>query len=193
MKTTRPDWVSAVGVIAIIFAVFGLLGGVQSMVTPRILAFQRNLFDDLDVSGEEFLSELEKSAGGEGPPHLFFSMFGGMFRYLHRLLNPPAWYAAWLVWGGALKILTSGFYLLAALLLLNLKPPSIPLFYAAGSARILLGIAERMLALRAMALPGMLMLFSGFAAIGVVVDIVLLVVVIAGDKSAFIEISTSRT
>jgi hypothetical protein len=188
MTSKRPDWVSAVGIIAIIFAVFGLLDGLQSMAMPRMLSFQSVLFEEMEDIGKNMRAELEESTDtGELPPQLFLSLFGGLFDNLHRFLNPPGWYRSWLVFGGLLKTIASAFYLYAALLLLNLTRVSIPVFCCAASARILMGILERVLALRVMAIPGVFFVFAGFAAIGVVVDIVLLIVVLASDKSDFIS------
>ncbi len=183
----RPDWVTIVGILGIVFSCFGILGGGQEMMTPKIIEIQKEMFTNIEelvekefeIKNENNLrSEKESQQNGNriNFPVNFFKFFKTMF-------DLPEWYKSWLIISGVLKIFINGFILFVSILLLQMKQSSIKLFYWASGLSISLAIIKGIIALSITSFIGMTMMFSGM--VGMVIDIVLVVVVITGEKHAF--------
>ncbi len=182
----RPTWVTAVGVLGIIFACLGILGAGQEMLMPKIMKMQQEMFTDF---GEMIEAEIEKerakqSYNGEQPPGGDeFPM--GFFDSIINIFDFPEWYGTWSIIAGILKLLVCAFFLLASIQLLQLKPSSIHLFYGATGASIALGVLKGAIALSAGSFIATAMMIGGV--FGIIIDIILIIVVVTGDKSAFYQ------
>ena len=97
----------------------------------------------------------------------------------------PEWFQTWSVFSGIAKVLICGLYLFASILIMQIKPTGIRLFYWAAGSSILLKVIKGVIVSMASAFMGIAMMFgSMFSAI---IDIVLIIVVATGGKEAFYQ------
>ena len=180
----RPTWVTVVGVLGIIFACLGILGAGQEMIMPKMMKMQKEMFTDF---GEMIEAEMEKESANqsntEGQPPSGAEFPTGVFDTFINIFDFPEWYATWSIISGILKLLVCAFFLLASIQLLQLKPSSIHLFYGAAGASIALGVFKGAIALSAGSFIAISMMVVGI--FGIIIDIILIIVVVTGDKEAF--------
>lgn len=93
------------------------------------------------------------------------------------------WFGLWSVLSGLAKAIVSAIYLLASIWLLQTKPLSVRLFYWAAGSSVALGFIKGMIILSAFSFMGKALMFGG--AFGALIDIILINVVVTGDKEAF--------
>jgi len=208
----RPTWVTVIGILGIIFGGFSILGGLYLTVTPSILRMQKTMFggmrksfeqmekraaeqkptekkqtekkraEEKDRSPDETLPEAKTQQGEkEQPPPPVFAK--EMFKPMEELMDVPEWYGTWYVVAGLVTALIAGFYVLASIQLLQVKPWAVTLFYWASGASIGFSFIEIGVALSAESL----IVKSGIsgAALGLVIDGILLAVVVTSDKDVF--------
>ncbi len=168
-------WVTVVGVMAIILGCFGLLGAGQLVVTPKIMELQKEIFSAIQEDMEAQSQDPNQPAAG-GPPPQFFRMF-------ERFWNLPNWYKRWCVVAGMVSIFLYGFYILAAVCLLQTKSYAVKLFYLAVAVSIATGLAKGIVTASAMSFLGIVAIMG--AMFGVVINVVLLIVVATADKEVF--------
>ena len=166
----RPTWVTIVGVIGIVLAAFGILGSAQWLFMPLMLDFQKNM-----------LSEMSSGAAGSGADQAPVEMF----EFMQKMLDMPTWYPTWSVVAGVISLFVVGFYFFAAIHLLQMKPSALKIFYSAVTAWIALAILKVVVAFLSSPLLGFGSLSGALA--GTVVNAVLLVVIITGDKACFVD------
>ena len=177
----KPGWITAIAVVAIIFSCFGLLNGSQEIIMPQMLEFQKEMFGEMTT---EIRREIDKQPAPSDPSAQGAQNFVlNMFDKLAALFDIPEWYKGWLVISGILSLLVNGFYLLAAILFLQLKPRAIPLMYIALILSISLGITKTVVAVNALSSFAMMMMSGSLLAI--VIEIILIIVIATGDKSPF--------
>ncbi len=177
----RPSWVTGVAITAIIFSCFGLINGAQEIVMPQMLDAQKEMMQTvIDGFTEELESQnIENNPEAREAQEFIQSMFG----MLNNIFDLPQWYQSWLVMSGILSLLINGFYLFAAIWLLQLRPPSVALMYVALPLSIILGIVKLVMAHRA--LSGIAFLMMSGSIIAIVIELVLLIVLLAANKAAF--------
>ena len=187
----RPTWATVAGVLGIIFGCFGIMGAGQEIMMPAMLKFQKKMFSQMEgfmqqEMAKENAGQLDNDDNnGIGDDNRFNAeaLPFEMFKSFERLFNLPTWFNIWCVIGGLLKLIISGLLLFAAIAMLQLKPFSISLFYWATGLGIFLTIVKSITLFFALSFLGFIMMFGGL--FGIVIDIVLLIVVITGDKEAF--------
>ncbi|MBN2210719.1 MAG: hypothetical protein JW709_04915 [Sedimentisphaerales bacterium] len=170
---SRPTWATTVGIIGIILGCLGLMGGVQFMTMPAIMDMQKEMFSQMQ-------KEFEKQATSnsqQAPPSEVFKIF-------EKMWNMPEWYRSWCVVAGVIALFVCGFYIFASIRLLQTKPTAIKIFYAAAGTAIVFSVVKLGVALAAMSFMGLTMAGNGL--IGIVINIILLIVVATGDKTAFL-------
>lgn len=196
----RPGWVTVVGVLGIIMGCLGLLGAGQTIMMPRIMEFQRQMFSGIEraIENEQKQSESKGTPPKQGghpqrgrgtapadwPPKEFLGLF-------NKMLAVPDWFNTWLVVSGILGLLVSGFSLYAAIVLLQLKRHAVTLFYFAAGISIGFSVVKAAVALSAASFLGLSLVAGG--TFGIVVNGVLLIVTATADKRAFTATGPSAT
>lgn len=172
----RPTWATIVGILGIIFACFGILGAGNSIMMPKMMEMQKEIFSQIE--------EAQKQAGRSGdseniPDEEFVEIFDTM----EKMWETPEWFSGWSIAFGILKLMTCGFALFAAIWLLQMKPASIKIFYWSAGLNIGLAVLNSVVLVASMSFMAMATAFSGF--FGLVANIVLILVVASGNKEAF--------
>ena len=178
----KPSWPKVVGILGIIFGAFGVIGGAQLITAPSTIEKKKKLMSNMEKSFEEHRSSPRDSEvfpdrrDTEASPKGLFTMFNAM-------LDTPEWFGAWCKVGGILGILISGFYVFAAIRILQIKPGAVGLFYSAAGLAIALALVKVGVAVALGSLLSISIMVS--AIIGGVADIVLFIVVANGSKEMF--------
>ena len=164
----RPGWVGIVGILGIVLGCLGLLGAGQMAMLPNMLKMQTQMMADMQAQMKP-----EQRQQMEPFQHLMEGFFGQV----------PPWYQTWAVSFGVVLMAIKGFYVFACLSLLQLKRSALRQFYWAVGLSITAAVVNGAVIVRAFSLLGVGMAFGG--AIGIVLNLVLLAVVLGGDKSPF--------
>jgi hypothetical protein len=164
----RPGWINVVGVLAIVFGALGLLGAGQMAMMPQIMQMQKQMIANMQA---QMPAAQQQSMAGVA--RMMESMWGTL----------PSWYQTWAVADGLVLMAIKGFYIFAALSLIQLKPSAPRQFYWAVGLSIAAAIVSAAVALLALSFMGIAEAFGSGASI--VLNIVLLAVVLGGDKSVF--------
>ena len=177
----KPGWVTAVAIIGIVLSGFGVMGGIQESLTPIMLEAQRaeyeaviEEFNNITVDNGEYVSEEDQQ---------IIEMIQSFTKFFEKILNMPEWYLNWLVISGIISMLVHGFYLFAAIWLMQLKPYAPRFLAVALPLSIAFAITRTTIAVQA--LDNMALLMMGGTLIAMVVEIILLIVLLVKDKSAF--------
>ncbi len=168
----RPTWATVVGIIGIIMGGFGILGGGQLMIMPKMMEMQKEIWSAV----QESIEKQEATSPQQVPPKEMFQAF-------EKMWDAPEWFGTWCVAAGLIALLVSGFYLFASIHILQVKRTAVRLFYCAASLSIAFTLVKAVVALGATSFIGMSMMFGGI--LSLVINVVLLVVVATGNKDAF--------
>jgi len=106
-----------------------------------------------------------------------------MFKAMEKMFDVPDWFGTWSIFTGITKAFISAFYLFASIMLIQLKPAAIRLFYWALGANISLSILKAAVGIYSFSFMSMAMMMGGL--FGALIDVVLIIVVATSDKSAF--------
>ena len=171
----RPTWAT----------IIGILGGGQEIFLPTMLTMQKQMFSEIKKIAEEQQakrnSEINSDEQQSKTPNPAFSP--EIFKPMKKMFEIPDWFGLWSVIAGFAKAIVSAVYLLASIWLLQTKPLSIRLFYWAAGSSIALSILKGFVFLSAFSFMGMAMMFGGV--FGAFIDIILIIVVVTGNKEAF--------
>ncbi len=180
----RPTWATVVGILGIIFGCFGILFGGQEIFMPKMMEFQKEMMTQFekDISKQqEQMQDKSNEQQDEGSQSQ--RMTPEMFESMKRMFDVPEWFGTWSLFSGVSKALISGLYLLASIWLLQTKASAIRIFYWAAGSSIALSIIKALVLFSAMSFMGMA--FAAGGVFGIIIDIVLIIVVITGNKEAF--------
>lgn len=176
----RPSWVSVIGILAIIFGLFGLMAGTQEIVMPQMLEMQTQMMEN--ITRPQFEKSIEKhnaeipSDKIEHPPEEFFKVMEDMLYF-------PDWYKSWAMVIGLVSIIVSTVYLVGGIFLLMMKKYAISLF---GSILILSILWSTVrLGLYFQGEKGVLIFFIPGVVLSIIIDIVLIIVLAAAPKESF--------
>ncbi len=184
----KPNWPKVVGILGIIFGAFGVIGGAQLMAMPSMMDMQKGMMSSMEKAFErrrpnrrdfEAPPDEENRSSRrdfEAPPKEVFKVFNKMF-------DIPDWFGTWCKVGGILAMLISGFYIFAAIRLLQIKSGAVGLFYCAAGLAIALALVKVGVAVSLGSLMSIGMIMGGI--IGGVADVILFVVVATGSKEMF--------
>lgn len=181
----RPTWATIVGILGIIFGCIGILGAGQEIFMPKMLKIQNEMFTEMEkVAAEQRAkNSSEKINAEQDSRNQNLALSPEMFEPMRKMWEYPDWFGPWSIFTGVVKAIISAIYLLASIWLLQIKPSSISLFYWAAGLSIALCVLKGIATLSALSFMGMaMMLGSSFAAF---IDIILIIVVITGNKEAF--------
>jgi len=192
----KPSWPKVVGILGIIFGAFGVIGGAQLIAMPNIMDFQKGMMSNMERSFAEHRSSRRDTEmfpyprdsemspdrrDTEASPEGLFTMFNAMW-------DTPEWFDTWCRVGGTLAVLISGFYIIAAIRLLQIKPGAVGLFYSAAGLAIVLVLVKVGVGVYLGSLMSMGVVMNGV--IGGIADIVLFIVVASGSKEMFARQAT---
>ncbi|MDD5195896.1 MAG: hypothetical protein PHQ96_09555, partial [Candidatus Omnitrophica bacterium] len=155
------------------------LGAAQTMVMPKMMEFQKQMFSDIS-------RQIERDAANQTSPDEEQSRqeANAMFENMQKMWDLPPWYNTWAVVTGLLQLAIYGFYLFACIAILQTKPSSINMFYWAAGAKIAHGILSAIIG--TMSTSFILIMMMAWGAVGIVIHIVLLIVVATADKKEFL-------
>jgi len=170
----KPTWITVVGVLGIVFGIFGLIGSGQVAAMPTFLQWQRRMFDSFPVApaaaDQQNLEQFQQA----------MRMFLG---------DQPSWFGPACIALGVIGLAINGLYVFAGVSLLQLKPNSARLFSRVLGASIALGIVRALVMMNGYSFMAIPMLMSGL--VGVVLDVILLVVIVTSDKSTIGQPATA--
>lgn len=180
-KDKKPGWVTAVSIIAIVLSGFGVMGGIQEAMSPLMIDQQTEQYNEMMREFEPIMKQLEQD---ENPASAeILGWFTWTMDTFKAFLNMPDWYMSWLVISGLLSMAINGFYLFAAIWLMQLKPGAIRYMYIALPLSITLSISRTYFAYAAFDNAGLL--FMGGTMIAIVIEFVLLLIIIKADKAPY--------
>ncbi|WP_276783771.1 hypothetical protein [Thalassolituus oleivorans] len=180
----RPTWATIVGVLAITFGIMGIFSGAKDIAMPSILEMQKEMMmsfsngktpDGKDLP--QITWEFEKD--GEKQKIEISKMFEGA----QEQFQFPDWYKSWAVVIGLVSIAAATLYLFSGIFLLMKKPLAVKVFYVTISVSIAWACIQTLIF--AQSGNGMLMAEIPMFIPSILIDIILLIVVLTGNKDAF--------
>jgi len=169
MEQQRPGWAKVVGILMIVFGAFGLLSSSQLIFTHKIMEMQQGMFESLgEIEGEE-IDPADEAA----------------MEMMEKMVDTPAWFETFCVAAGVLGIIIFAFVIFSGVQLLLVKKSAIKFFYGA----VIAAVSFCLLKAFAGAMGGMMtaMMVMGGSVFGFIVYIILGIVVVNADKSAFLD------
>jgi len=162
----RPTWATVVGVLGILFGVFGVLNAIQSVALPFFFELQERVFDTVK----------DQAYNDPGAPVALIEMIDDMF-------DLSGWQKLWFMLTGFIALIINGFYLYAAIILLQVRQSAIRTIYIVLWVSIMFALIQGLVGLSMSTLLGFgIMIGSLFS---IALDAILLIVVSSADKSAF--------
>ncbi|WP_039929083.1 hypothetical protein [Leptospira yanagawae] len=122
-KSKRPTWISATGIIGIIFSIIGLYAGVEDLFTPQIIDKQKEIFENFETKTKEpnkknVINNNIKKATSD------------LFSSFNEMIEKPIWYEKWMIYTGVMTPLVLNISLLYICInLLSLKSSAVVMFY----------------------------------------------------------------
>ena len=132
----RPTWATIVGVLAIVFGVFGILSGAQEMFMPSMLKMQKEMMAGLG-KGSITVGKTAPNMAREIEGETRKMDLSQMFETFEKQLEIPDWYNSWAAVIGMVSMAVAALYLLSGVFLLMAKQFAIKVFFVAFSASIL--------------------------------------------------------
>lgn len=181
----RPTWATTIGILAIVFGVLGIFSGAQEMTMPLMLKMQKEMMHEMG---------LRKTSDGESVPKMTFEVekegdsttvkIPDMFGVMDKFFSYPEWYTSWAIVIGGVSMLIAGIYLLSGIFLLMTKPVAINAFYLAVFLSVIWALVQTAIYIS----TGNTLLLTQIpgAVASIVIDIIFLVVVLNGNKEAYI-------
>ncbi|WP_444894701.1 hypothetical protein ACJJIW_11630 [Microbulbifer sp. JMSA004] len=181
----RPTWATIIGVLAIIFGIFGVLGGAQEIAMPSILEMQKEMMAEFSKGktpdGKD-MPQLTLEIEEEGEPKRI--EFSQMMESMQEQFKVPEWYESWSIVFGIVSMVVAGLYLISGIFLMMTKDFAIKLFYIAIAASVIWAIIQAVISSQSNS--GFLMAQIPGSISSIVIDIILLIVVLVGSKEAFV-------
>jgi hypothetical protein len=162
----KPTWVKVIGVLGIIFGCLGLFGSMNMMIMPTMFDFQKAIFE----------AAMEEARHDPGFPRDLMDKIKEMWEF-------PDWFGTWAVVFGIAGLLVSGFYLLAAIWLLQLKRSADKIMMWALGVSISLALLQIITIIPACGF--IVIAIIGGCVLSIVIDMVLLLVILTSDRSVF--------
>lgn len=178
-----PTWAYIVGIVMMLFGGCGMLSESQSIMAPQLMDMQRDMFDNLGEISEEMAESMDSTQViNDSIPEVFEKMT----KSFDTMFNMSEFSRKWTVRFGYMGIFVSAIYFIGGIFLLVIKRFSIKLAVGALALSIIFSIV-RTLVMNNDPDPNLLMgMAYNFSLIfGTVINIILLIIVLASDKSAY--------
>jgi len=179
----RPTWATVIGIFALIFGIFGILGGAQDIAMPSMLEMQKNVMEGVVEAQREAPVENGAEIGVEKDAEESTPNMAKMMETMEDQFQMPDWYSDAAPVIGGVSILISAFYLLAGIFLLMTKEYAVKAIVIALGLSIAWAIVQSLIFMKTANF--MLMAQMPMAIASIVIDIVFLIVVVIGSKEAF--------
>lgn len=171
----RPVWATVIGILTIIFGIFGILGGAQEIAMPSMLEMQKEMIQGMSETGEEAGSDIESE--GSAPD------LSKMVESIEEQFQIPDWYSDLAMLFGIVSMLVAAAYLIAGVFLLMVKPFAIKAMFVALGVSIVWAVVQSFIYMQTASMMLMAQIPTSIASI--VIDIVFIIVVVVGSKEAF--------
>lgn len=171
----KPTWVKVVGTLLIIMGCFGILGAWQTFNMPKMIAMQKQMMPEMK-------QKLEKEYQDRGVRS------EEVMRMYEKMSDVPSWFDSWCLVSGAIALLLSGLLIFTAVSLFQLKETAVSMFYWVIGIDICFLIVRGIIGMKAMSWLGMSMMVVGVSA--VITNVILLLVVVNGNKQVFSQQDT---
>lgn len=182
-KKKPPGWVIIVGVLGILMSCCGIYSGSSMMIVPKMFEFQKKFMPEMMDKMMKNMP-LEKNfklpGGGVFPSGSFAGMYGEMMK---AFSGDKTWFNTWCYISGAILLLLSGFYLFASIMFFRLNPNGIMLFYLAVILSCLYSIVNSIIFMTSGSFFALAFIIGSVSSF--IFNLVLLFVVITGDKKVF--------
>jgi hypothetical protein len=187
MKT--PTWGYIVGVCMMFFGGCGVVSNLQQISTPKVLDMQRKVFDGMANNEKDADSLVPRSLDSLGitiDQKKLSKAFGKMSKSIESAFHMSDFTRTWMVRFGYIGLFTAVIYILGGVFLLIKRRFSLKLAYGAIVLSILFNITRWLV----LTLGSTKDDFVGYTTgslhlFGLVIDIILIVVIIASDKTAY--------
>ncbi|WP_456461301.1 hypothetical protein [Reichenbachiella sp.] len=179
MKT--PTWAIVVGIFLMLFGGCSVTKSIQAINVSDILEIQSQMMEKMSQSslGESTDSLAVSSSDKQ------LEAFRGMAAGMQEMFKMSEFTKIWTIRFGYLGILVAIAYVLSGIFLMLKKPFSIKLAYGALIFSIVFS-AIQSIVLASDSTGGWISKSAGFGnSFGIILDLILLVVIVAMDKSAF--------
>lgn len=180
-----PVWAYVIGIMMILFGGCSITGDLQSINYPNILDRQQEILEGFSAKNEtpqidSLESDINKIAGlGEQ------QILNNMAKSMKEMFSVSEFTKKWMVRFGYIGLIFSILYVFAGIFLLIKKNFSINLAYSALALSIILSIVKSIV-LSSDSSGGSILMISGFSQIfEIIIDIILLTVIVASDKTAY--------
>jgi|APTNR8051073442_1049403.scaffolds.fasta_scaffold00001_140 hypothetical protein len=182
-----PTWGTVIGVMMIIFGGCSLRNDLQSINLPGALEKQKVIIHDaIDEEVEEdSVTEQIDSLGT--PEKDGLDAFKDPKKIVEDVLTLSEFTKTWIVRFGYIGVGVSLLYILGGIFLLTPRKLSIPITYTALIVSIAVSGVQAVVLTSSGSASGLIALTSGFSQIfGIIIDIILLSIVFASDKEAYV-------
>jgi len=179
MKT--PTWAIVVGIFLMLFGGCSVTKSIQSINMPNILEMQKQMMEKMSMpSPTASTDSLTNNSTNE---HL--KAFQGMAEGMQNMFTVSEFTKTWTVRFGYMGIIVAIAYIFSGIFLMVRRPFSIKLAYGALALSMIFSLIQSMV-LASDSSGGFISKTAGFGnTFGIILDLILLVVIIAMDKSAF--------
>ena len=183
-KKTPPRWGSVVGILGIIFGALGLMGGTYELMMPAMFEMQEKMMDSM-----KNIEKSEKKQRAEKPPcpdDYNFSTNSDMsspFDIMKEMWKVPPWYMKWAYVNGSLALILGAAYILASIFLLIVRVGAPIMFISVAALSMLRNAMAIGIGLSAGSFMAYWSVSSAVA--GLLIDLVLIIIVMVSDKSAY--------
>lgn len=182
----RPTWVTLVGMLTLVFGFLSLLGAGQEIAVPRFLAMQQTIVMHVEEMAEESAldasAEIEITLDGEQTT----INFDEIMVVVAHFFDVPDWFENWAFTIGVISLAIAVLYCIAGIALLMANEVSLPIFYTA-LALSMLWESFRIIIFSQTEAPLLIMQIP-LSGMSLLIDLILLVIVLAAEKTSFARI-----
>lgn len=186
MKT--PTWAIVISICLMLFGSCSVTKNIQAINMPQILEMQQKMMETMsDEKSKTSTDSLLAASGFNNKNVPNVGKFKNMNKEIQEMLVVSEFTKTWTVRFGYIGILVATLYILSGVFLIVKQPFSIKLVYIALVTSIVFS-ASRSLVLISDSSSGLMAKTAGFTNIfGTIIDIILIIVVLAMDKSTYIN------
>jgi len=189
MKT--PTWAIVVGILLLLGGGCSLTKNAQSIYTPQMLEMQQKMMNKMADSSPRFENDSLPTHSISEESKANNEVFKNMTESMQEMFFMSEFTKKWTVRLGIIGLIVASIYILSGVFLLIKKPFSIQLVYFALLLSVLFSITQSVI-LTSDAASGFMAKSSALSNIfGIVFDIILLIIIVLMDKSAYKGIQTT--
>ena len=182
----RPTWVTAIGVITLVFGLFSILGATQELLTPR--------FIDMQQTVEMHIHDMAKESSKDGKSNIKITIddetlilsVDEVMAAVTDVFDVPKWFAEWAFTIGVISMAIALLYCFGGISLLMANEISLPIFYCVMGMSILWEIIR--IALFAQSEAILLLVQIPFSVFSIIIDVILLLIVLTSRRTSFATI-----